>query len=287
MREVMRMDDTLRKLQLTELEILKVIDKFCLENGIRYSLMCGTLLGAVRHKGFIPWDDDLDICMPREDYDRFVSLWESNPPSGYVLINKENSPEFAESFAKIRKDCSTFLQSGEENAKYHTGIFVDVFPADRRPVGRYKWLILKLRVMVYQLFTREFVPPKGKGSFVERVGSMALLACTPKHWRAGIRRRLLKKITKYNKNTNLDCVFIHTVGWLRLSYPADLFENLIKLEFEGEMFSCFSDWDRILTTYYKDYMTLPPESERVGTHHAVVVDFEHNYDEIKRRVHAE
>lgn len=284
-REWMRMDDTLRKLQLTELEILKVIDKFCQDNGIRYSLTGGSLLGAVRHKGFIPWDDDLDICMPREDYDRFVSLWESNPPSGYVLMNKETFPEFDQSFTKIRKDHTAFVQAGETDVGYHTGIFVDVFPIDRIPSGKFKRLLFIFRVMVYQLFTREFIPPKG--SLTEKLVSRILLACTPKRWREGIRRRLLKKIIRFNSDKSLSRVGIHTVRWLRLPYPADVFEKLTRLKFEDREFMCFSDWDRILTIHYGDYMSLPPESAREGKHHAVVIDFEHNYDEIKGRYHAE
>ena len=104
------MDNTLRQLQLTQLSILKVIDKLCRKWEIRYSLYAGTLLGAVRHSGFIPWDDDLDICMAREEYDRFLAAWEKEPPEGYLLQNKKNTPAFTQSFTKIRKDHTAFLQ---------------------------------------------------------------------------------------------------------------------------------------------------------------------------------
>ena len=102
------MEQQLRRLQLTQLEILKVIDKICREHDIPYSLYAGTLLGAVRHQGFIPWDDDLDVCMSRANYNRFLEVWEQVQPEGYLLQNKENAPEFPQSFSKIRKLDTTF-----------------------------------------------------------------------------------------------------------------------------------------------------------------------------------
>lgn len=134
------MDDQLRQLQLTQLEMLKLFDKICQEHGIAYSLYAGTLLGAVRHKGFIPWDDDLDVCMSRKNYDRFLKVWEETKHDGYLLQNKENSPAFSQSFSKIRKEHSTFLQSEKEAGCYHTGIFIDIFPLDRVPTRKKQYL---------------------------------------------------------------------------------------------------------------------------------------------------
>ena len=156
------MEDTLRKLQLTQLEMLKVVDTFCKENNISYSLYAGTLLGAVRHQGFIPWDDDLDICMSRENYNRFIELWTKTCPKGYIIQNKENTPEFTQSFTIIRKENTTFLQYEWEIEKYHTGIFIDVFPIDRIPDKGLPLIMYKLHCMLYQLYTREFVPVKSR-----------------------------------------------------------------------------------------------------------------------------
>ena len=85
------MDDKLRTLQLTQLEMLKTFDSFCREHGLHYSLYAGTLLGAVRHRGFISWDDDLDVCMARSEYDLFIELWQKTSHPGYILQNKENT----------------------------------------------------------------------------------------------------------------------------------------------------------------------------------------------------
>ena len=100
--------EELRKLQLVQLDILNVIDDFCVKNNIKYSIAYGTILGAVRHGGFIPWDDDLDICMLREDYDKFIELWKDSDE--YILQNHNTDRDFTQSFTKIRKTNTSFVQ---------------------------------------------------------------------------------------------------------------------------------------------------------------------------------
>lgn len=112
--------------QKAETEILIEVDKFCKKNKLRYSLGFGTLLGAVRHKGFIPWDDDIDIWMPREDYKKFIAEWMKNPIDGYILSNTDTNIDFTQNFTKIRKDNTTFFQSEDADKTYHKGIFIDI-----------------------------------------------------------------------------------------------------------------------------------------------------------------
>lgn len=273
------MDDVLRALQLTQLEILKVFDKFCREHDLKYSLYAGSLLGAVRHQGFIPWDDDLDVCMDRADYDRFLELWQRGPVEGYVLQNKENSKYFDQSFTKLRKDHTTFLQDEWEIGNHHTGIFLDIFPIDRMPGGRWNRTVFKARCMVYQLLTREFVPKKGNA--LVRFGSSVILKCIPAAKRPRLRRELLKNITKYNEDPTLERIFIETVGSLRKTYAPDLADRFVKLPFEDGEFWCFEGWHEHLKTMFGDYMTPPPESERAWQHHPIIIDFEHNYEELE------
>lgn len=122
-------DQVQRQIWATEQEILDVIHQVCTEHGLRYSLAYGTLIGAVRHKGFIPWDDDIDIMMPREDYEKLIAVWDQAAPKGYILQNTRTYPDFTQNFTKIRKDHTTFLQDEAERTKhYHKGIFVDISP---------------------------------------------------------------------------------------------------------------------------------------------------------------
>lgn len=272
------MDETLRRLQLTQLEMLKVFDRFCREHELKYSLYAGTLLGAVRHQAFIPWDDDLDVCMERAEYNSFVSLWEHDPQPGYILQNKENSPMFTQSFTKLRKDHTTFLQSEKEIGRYHTGIFIDIFPIDRIPNGktaraRFTWCCL-----LYQLLMREFAPPKGNALI--RIGSEVLLCCIPKHRREKARQRLLKKITQYNDLHGLETVAIETAASMRKLLPTNLLDEYVDLPFENGKYMCFAEWDEYLRRKFGDYRQLPPEDDRVWKHHPERIDFEHNIEEL-------
>lgn len=272
-------DNILRQLQLTMLETLKVFDAFCRKHDIKYSLYAGSLLGAVRHKGFIPWDDDLDVCMARAEYERFIALWEQEQPEGFILQNKENTPTYWQSFSKIRKDHTTFLQEEREAGKYHTGIFLDVFPLDRIPNGKLQRAIYKWNCMKYQLLTREFVPPKA--GMIMRFGSAVILGCIPKCYRERIRKKTLKKISRYNEQHNLEVAAIETMISLRKPFAADMLDNYVDLPFEDGKFMCFAGWDDHLRRKFGNYMQLPPEEERAWRHHPIIIDFERNYEEIE------
>lgn len=275
------MDETLKKLQQVQIEILNVIDTVCRQNGLRYSLYAGTLLGAVRHKGFIPWDDDLDVCMPREDYEKFIQVWSNSNTDGYVLQNKRNTPSFSQSFTKIRKDRTCFLQSDAERGQYHTGIFVDVFPIDRIPNGKFKRMLYKWNCMRYQLYTREFVPPKENG--IIRLASKILLGLTPAVKRLDIRIKLEEKISLYNKDLQLDIIFVETMSTIKKIMPASLLDEFVWLQFENREYMCFKMWNEYLTLKYGNYMQLPPKEERVWKHHPIMIDFEHNYEELEAK----
>lgn len=271
-------EQCLHRLHFVEIEILDVIDRFCRAHGIAYSLFAGSLLGAVRHQNFIPWDDDLDISMTRENYDRFLTLWAQKPPEGYILQNKENSPAFSQSFSKIRKDHTTFLQFDSERGSYHTGIFVDVFPIDRIPNGKLQRGLYYWRCMKYQLYTREFAPEGGR--LLRSAGTM-LLKLVPHEKRMTARQRLLRKITKYNRNDTLDMVSIASMRTLRCVFAHDTMDRFIRLPFGGREYMCISQWDMQLRAQYGDYMQLPPEEARVWKHHPILIDFAHNYNELQ------
>jgi len=270
-------ENELKQLQQVQLNMLKLFDQICRDNNLRYSLYAGTLLGAVRHQGFIPWDDDLDVCMPREDYDRFLSLWPQIEHDGYIMQNKENTPAFTQSFSKIRKDHTTFIQEEWEKGRYHTGIFIDIFPVDRIPDG---WLSRRLfwwRCMRYQLYTREFVPPKA-GRIIT-VGSKLLLLVTPKSQRPACRRKLLQKITANNHNESFNMVTLETMRSIRQIHVADMTSEYVELPFEDGTFMCFAKWHEHLKAKFDDYMLMPPENER-KTHHPLILSFEENYEEL-------
>lgn len=271
------MNDTLRRLQLTQLEILNVIDAFCRKEEIHYSLYAGTLLGAVRHHGFIPWDDDLDICMERSEYERFIRAWSIEKPEGYVLQNKNNTPAFSQSFTKIRKEHTTFLESEWERGRYHTGIFVDVFPIDRMPHTRIKWLIFQWKCMRYQLLNREYIPKNASG--IVRWISKVILLSVPRERRSQKRQKDLEYLMSFT-DSKLPRVAIETMATMRVPLPPNLTDHFTECEFEGGNYSVFEEWDEYLKRKFGDYMTPPPKRERLWRHHPVLIDFEHDLDEL-------
>ena len=268
----------LQKIREIQLEILDIVDDVCQRYGIHYSLYAGSLLGAVRHKGYIPWDDDLDICMSREYYDRFLEVWEKEEHPGYILQNKENTPSFTQSFTKIRKDHTTFLQYDWERGRYHTGIFVDIFPVDRIPAGNLRRMKFYWDCMRYQLYMREFIPPKE--SLPVKLVAWTFLKGTSDSHRKNYRRNMENKLREYDKHHAWNTVATEDIRTCRKIMPVELLDTYIRLDFEKGRYECFALWDQFLTALYGDYIQLPPESERVWNHNHLVIDFEHNCEEL-------
>ena len=264
-------EQPLRRLRLTQLEILKVVDRVCRENGISYSLYGGTLLGAVRHKGFIPWDDDLDICMIREEYDRFIKVWQSQKIENYMLENIDTNANFTQSFTKIRKCNTAFVQPFETNVRYHTGIFIDIFPFDRVAGGSFQRKMQKLCACFYQLYVRAYPDNNSKLLYM---GTKVILAITPKRLYPKCVRFFYKKFTKYNTCKTLPCADFSIVRTMKNILPYDIFDHITELFFEDTNYMAFADWDVSLTTSYGDYMQLPPMEQRKAGHNPIFIKFE-------------
>lgn len=267
--------DVLRKLQLTQLEILKVVDDFCSKNNIRYSIAYGTILGAVRHGGFIPWDDDLDICMPRADYDKFISLWRDTDE--YLLQNHDTNLDFTQSFTKIRKRNTAFVLKTDLGFDFHKGIFLDIFPFDKVPHNKLKRNMQIINVVLYNLFTRGYAPNKN-GAVVKCVSNI-ILKLTPKSRYYKLSKKYLKKICKYNKYSNLKFADMSVINTMRMYYDEDIFDNMKKIKFEDSEFNVLNKFKYFLSIRYGDYMAFPPEEEQTWYHHPVHISFDKEYEE--------
>jgi lipopolysaccharide cholinephosphotransferase len=255
---------TIRQAHLVMLRMLKVIDYICRKHGLRYWLCSGTLLGAVRHKGFIPWDDDLDISMLRDDYERFVSIAAEELPDDMMLQTLATDPNyhFLPLPCKIRDRKSFTLSPGYEDDECEKGLFVDVFPVDRfhtaplplaleKTVKDYNTLLCKMWQSVYfpeSLFRRTL-------AWLHPLFHFLLL-------RYGkLSRKLIARNRKLDNHCMLGAGF--DTMWKRY-YRYDDIYPLIELEFEGSRFFAPHNPDVYLKAIYgDDYMTPPPESKRI------------------------
>ena len=181
-------------------------------------------------------------------------------------------------YTKIRKDHTTFLEAEWQIGNHHTGIFLDIFPIDRIPDGKVERAVFRGNCFLYQLLNREFVPKKANP--MVKAGSWLILAVTPKNLRAKVRKHLLSQIVKHNSNEQLETIGVESVAAIRKPFAADMLDHYITLPFEDGEFMCFAGWDDHLRRKFGDYMQLPPEEERAWRHHPILIDFEHNYEEL-------
>ncbi len=264
-----------------EQSILDQVSRICEENGLRYSLTYGTLLGAVRHGGFIPWDDDIDISMPREDYEKLMTLWPRLAPDGLVLDRCDLDPENWNAFSKIRKNHTTFLQfDSEREASHHKGIFMDVFPADRVPDTALARKLQFLDFSLMLLYNRGY--SSGSGGLVG-IGERILLRLVPRKRYIALSQFFARRGRRWNNRPGGKLVFAVTIRDCKRYYPADLYDHLKKIPFHGGNYFAYASPDGFLRIRYGDYMQLPPKEEQIWKHPPLLIDYTRNYEELPER----
>lgn len=256
----------LRTIQNRGLKILLDVDAICKNNNINYFLEGGTLLGAVRHKGFIPWDDDVDIAMFRGDYEKFLQIASRELPKNYFVQHNESDPYFPFGFTKILDLNSRFPNNKN---KFKTGFCIDVLPIDNAHDNK---LIHKFNIFLIksiQGLTKskiELEMSNYEGVIVKIAVIMASIAGSV--FSAKFLMRMQKYIaTSNNKNeTKSKCFYSYPFDYLDRLFPKEIYANIEMLEFEGHLFPAPKGWDEVLTILYGDYMTPPPIEERIPLH---------------------
>lgn len=263
-------EKTLKRLQAVELDILMVFDKFCHDHKIQYSLFAGTALGAVRHKGFIPWDDDVDIFMDLKNYDRFIALWRKYPIEGYYLQATDDRNNHY-NHTKIRKDGTILASNSEMKSKGHHGIWIDIFPFYKVPINRKKRKLFNMNAYVRILCTRNHIPQKAN-LFVKVVA--LIFYKTPLPVKEKIKNRTEKRLRQFDDLTyEFEYEDISAAIWMNKYYPGNMFNEFTSIEFAGHNFQIIGNYKKMLEIKYGDYMQLPPIEERVCRHNPEVVDF--------------
>lgn len=254
--------EDLKKLHEVQVEILKDIDKFCQEHNITYFLIAGTLLGAIRHKGFIPWDDDIDIGMLRSDYEKFIKSYPSDKNNKYFVQTLETDPNYWHSYAKIRKK-NTFMNEAKiASLNLNKEIFVDLFPFDNVKDGGYDKI--KYRANIIKVI-RESIYVKRKIITLRdcRIKFLsAIFFIFPVKTLYKFQKKLMMKYDKI-ETTNVAC-YIGEYQTRNEYLKKDVFLPVKKQEFEGEMFNAINKPEVYLEQIYGDYMKLPPKEKRVA-----------------------
>lgn len=259
------MDDKL--LKEIQLEILKDVDSFCRKNSITYYLTYGTLLGAVRHKGYIPWDDDIDIAMPRSDYDSFLKLYNSRSlcNENYNFVSVELDRNYPYSFGKVQDTSTVLIEHSGIN--YPLGINIDIFPIDGLPDCLKESDKHFKKIKKYMLFMNfKNVKISTNRSFVKNlillIGKI-LFCFIPYEF-------LIKKMSflarKYNYETSNYVSNLSFPDGAHERTSKDVFCEKVEVQFEKNNFYAPARWDEWLHNIYGDYMSLPPIEERVSHH---------------------
>lgn len=266
------------ELREKELNILKAFTGACEKLNVDYFVVQGTLLGAVRHKGFIPWDDDIDIGMMRDDYEKFIENADRYLPTDYFVQNFKSDHNFPHCFTKIRDCNTTFIETTTQNIAMNHGIFIDLFPFDYYPDSSLSAASFNIKKFIYRYRVRSvfYVPKENKITAFDLIKKFIMLAVMPV---ARSARDALAKSDKLYKSVKPGAYLISNGGpWgKREIIPCEWVDRLCELDFEGIKVKAFKDYDKYLTKLYGDYMTLPPVEERRPHHYAEVIDANNPY----------
>lgn len=257
---------TLQEIKDTEVELLKKFHSFCAENHIRYFISHGTLLGAIRYKAFIPWDDDLDVLVPREDYDRLLKLYPDS--ERYRLFAFEKDPNYRYPFAKLCDMTTRKIEPGYDNG-VELGVDIDVFPLDHwdDDLEKARQEVKRQGRNMAALGLSKLVKPDSLHPAKRFAKGILMSLCKLR----GSAHYIRKIRSEAHKPEQKGSRYMGGKSWCvygqRDIMPAEIFAEAVELEFEGQMFPAPVGYDAFLTSLYGDYLPEPPVEKR-KTHHS-------------------
>jgi len=267
---------SVRQVQDKILETMKYIDALCRKNGIEYYIMGGTALGAVRHGGFIPWDDDLDIFMTPSQYEKFKAVFERENSKDFVLQEWRTTPKYLE-YAKVRMNGTTFIEEVFKDRKdMHHGIYVDIMILHKVPQSKMIQKLVYLEskfVTLYALSQRNW-KPKTKG----QSRMLKLLKILPCKLMARIAYRRIYRYDDWQENYKY-CYWITPAKFRNGLFDKSFFEKPVDIPFEDTVLLGSEKIKEYLEYRYGDYMKLPSKEAQQAAVHAMVFDTEKDYTE--------
>lgn len=265
-------NETLRKVQMVLLEIAKEIKRVCDENGILYFLDSGTLLGAIRHQGFIPWDDDFDMGMMRSEFEKFCEIAPKALREPFFLQTWKNDSNLAIPFAKVRKRGTVYLED-KASRELENGFYVDIFPYDNAPTNNKEELMRQLAVYERVLLMKCHYKPwqeHGRTNLKKRVGYIPYQLLSALVSRDRLISEYEKKVFSVSKSEELYIQFGSSTGFF---IPSVAFGEGRMQRFEDTEFRCPKDSELYLHSIYGDYMQLPPVDQRENRHQIIDIQF--------------
>ena len=264
---------SMKDVQKGSLEILKKIDEICSQLNLKYCLAYGTLIGAIRHKGFIPWDDDVDIMMPRKDYNLLVNYFVEHKEElkPFEIINPQVNNKCPYTISRISD--SRYQLDVDNEDDYGIGLFVDVYPLDG--VGNTVASYSKLKntssrfASMCFLSTRQSVKRENTKSALKYMIKFPAFVVAKMLGKAFFMNKLYNMAAKcdYDNSKYIGCFILASDDGLRGIFPKEWFDEMIDVEFEGAYFKAPKEYDKVLTHGYGDYMKLPPEKDRIAHHY--------------------
>lgn len=253
-------DKTLRKIQMIQLEMLVEVDRICKKCGIHYNIIAGTLLGAVRHGGYIPWDDDADVALLRSEYERFREACRTElDKTRFYFQDHRNTKGYRWGYGKLRRKNTLFLREFQEHMPYRQGIFIDVFPLDGVPDAYIPRALKNFECFCVRKLLRSKVGKVAEKSLWKRKLN-EVLDKIPVQIIFRYYHGMIEQANK--KQTKLVRILMFptpndTYGYYRFWY-----ENSADIEFEGIVFQGIKEYDSYLSFKFGNYMELPPEGQR-------------------------
>ncbi|MDO4542725.1 MAG: LicD family protein [Bacillota bacterium] len=270
-------------LQRKSLDIAEYFGDFCQEHDLLFYCCGGCCIGALRHKGFIPWDDDVDFFMPRNDYEKLKILWPEKAEPQYVLECSHQNATYGNLFLTIRDKETTLIKPYQQELDICHGVALDVLPLDGYPPKNIQRKVQVFWALIYSLYCSQIVPENhGKGAAF--LGKLGLKLIPSQKLRYKIWRYAEKKMTKYSiDDPKVDSITELCSGpyYMQKKYPKEAFESAIFIDFEDTKMPIPVGYDTYLRLAFGNYMELPPVEKRTPHHDAVFMDLEHSYTQYK------